>query len=161
MSRPSEFTQEIADEICERISSGESLRAICYSDHMPSKSTVFRWLAADEVFQDQYARARDSQAEALFDEILTIADTPQIGEIRKVKDDGGIEIQTRDMIEHRRLQVDARKWMAGKLKPKKYGERVEHELSGKIETTDSDPRQLSRAILAVLSEAALEDKPEE
>lgn len=125
VGRPSDFTQEIADEICERIADGESLRSICGGENMPNKSTVFRWLAANDLFRDQYARAREAQAESLFDEILTIADTPQVGEKRKVKEDGGIEISTGDMIEHRRLQVDARKWMAGKLLPKKYGDKTQ------------------------------------
>ena len=79
--------------------------------------------------REQYARARESQADAIFDEILAIADTPMVGEKRKVKEDGSVEIQTGDMIEHRRLQVDARKWMAGKLRPKKYGDKLDIEAS--------------------------------
>ena len=129
MGRPSEFTQETADIICERIADGESLRAICSEDEMPNKATIFRWLAANESFSDQYARARETQADSLFDEILTIADTPMEGTKTKVTANG-TEITTGDMIEHRRLQVDARKWMAGKLRPKKYGEKITQELTG-------------------------------
>ncbi len=124
-----EFSQEIADLICERIANGESLRAICSEDDMPNKATVFRWLSADSAFSDQYARARETQADSLFDEILTIADTPMEGQRTKVTDKG-IETTTGDMIEHRRLQVDARKWMAGKLQPKKYGDKITQELTG-------------------------------
>ena len=161
MSRPSAFTQEIADEICERISNGESLRTICLDEHMPGKSTVFRWLSANEAFQDHYARARELQAETLFDDVLEIADDARNDWMeRRGEEDVGWAVNGEN-IQRSKLRIDARKWMAGKLQPKKYGERVEHELSGKLETSESDPRQLSRAILAVLSEAALEEKPEE
>lgn len=84
---------------------------------------VFRWLAANEGFREQYARAREAMADVLFDEILHIADTPQEGVKTKVTADK-TETLTGDMIEHRRLQVDARKWMLGKMQPKKYGDKL-------------------------------------
>src|SRR5688572_25127505 len=112
IGRPSSYTPALADLICERLANGESLRAICNDAGMPDKATVFRWLAAHEEFRDQYARARETQADSLFDDILTIADTPVVGEKRKTLPDGKVEVSTGDMIEHRRLQVDARKWMA-------------------------------------------------
>lgn len=130
MGRPSTFTQEIADRICERLADGESLRSICKDEGMPSTGTVCRWLTENEKLQEQYARARELQADALFDDVLHIADNPQLGEKRKVTSDGKEEISYGDMIEHRRLQVDARKWMAGKLRPKKYGEFKAVELTG-------------------------------
>lgn len=135
MAKATIYSEEVASTICERIAEGESLRAICEAEDMPNKSTVFRWLADNASFRDQYAHARESQADSLFDEILAIADTPQIGEKRKVKEDGGIEISTGDMIEHRRLQVDARKWMASKLQPKKYGDKIDVAHSGDMSVT--------------------------
>jgi hypothetical protein len=72
MGRPSDFTQETADAICEGLIDGKSLRTICAGDDMPHKATVCRWLAVNETFRDQYARAREAQADALFDEILNI-----------------------------------------------------------------------------------------
>jgi len=151
--RPSDFTQEMADLICERIADGDSLRSICDDENMPNKATVFRWLAASKEFSDQYAHARDAQADSLFDDILSIADTPMIGEKRKVKDDGGVEISTGDMIEHRRLQVDARKWMAGKLKPKKYGDKLDLNVAGRIETMPEE--QLDARIAELLGKAGI------
>lgn len=129
MARPSEFSQQTADAICERIAEGESLRAICSGDDMPNKATVFRWLSVFEAFRDQYAHAKEAQAEALADEILHIADTPVMGQ-KSVSKATGVEITEGDMIEHRRLQVDARKWIAAKLLPKKYGEKVTQEHTG-------------------------------
>jgi hypothetical protein len=131
LGRPSTFTQEIADEICERMADGESLRTICSSNHMPRRSTVFRWLAADEAFRDQYAHACELRTDELFDQMLEIADTPQVG-TKSVSKATGIEITEADMIEHRRLQVEARKWALGKMAPKKYGDKVTQEHTGNL-----------------------------
>lgn len=125
--RPSSYNQDTADMICERLSCGESLRSICRDEDSPGLSTVFKWLANVPEFREQYAHAREAQAEALFDEIIEIADTPQIGQ-KTVSKATGVEITEADMIEHRRLQVDARKWIASKLAPKKYGDKIEHDL---------------------------------
>ena len=127
MARPTKFTTALAETICERIAAGESLIAICSEGTMPDKSAVYRWLSQDEDFAGKYRIARELQADSLFDEILQIADTPQIGERTKTDKDGNTETTEGDMIEHRRLQIDARKFMAAKLKPKKYGDRLEIE----------------------------------
>jgi hypothetical protein len=108
--RPSDYSQAIADLICERIADGESLRSICIADDMPNKATVFRWLAAHKEFSDQYARARETQADTLVDEILDIAD------------DGWRE--NGEAIRRSQMRIDARKWMAGKMRPKKYGDKT-------------------------------------
>jgi hypothetical protein len=126
MARPSSFTQEIADLICEGIADGRSLRSICEAEDMPSKSAVFRWLGVNEAFRDQYARARESQADVLFDEILAIADDGKNDTY--VTDEG--ERVNHDVIARSKLRVDARKWMAGKLRPKVYGDKIQTEHSG-------------------------------
>lgn len=123
--RPSDYNTDMASRICEEIASGRSLRMICVSDEFPADRTVYRWLEAHEEFRQQYARARELQAETLADEILDISNTPVIGAKTKTGKDG-VEVTEGDMIEHRRLQVDARKWLAGKLAPKKYGDKVDH-----------------------------------
>lgn len=125
--RPSAFSPEIADLICEEIANGRSLRAICADAAMPSKASVFRWLAQEEGFRDQYARAREAQADALADEILDIADD---GANDTYTDEEGRERTNADVIARSRLRVDARKWIAAKLKPKVYGEKLAAELSG-------------------------------
>lgn len=111
MGRPSDFTPEIADRICERLADGESLRAICSDDDMPATSTVCRWLANNEAFQEQYTHARELQADALFDDCLAIAD--------------GTTLKAKEDVQDRRLQIDTRKWMAGKLKGK-YSDKIKH-----------------------------------
>jgi hypothetical protein len=123
--RPTDYNQEIADKICEAISDGQSLREICKADDMPCKATVFRWLGLHKEFSDQYARAREEQAEALADDIVAIADEEHF--FTKGDDsDGGVEVTfDSTAVARNRLRIDARKWVASKLKPKKYGDKID------------------------------------
>jgi hypothetical protein len=132
MPRASEFTQEIADIICERIADGESLRSICAKDEMPHTATVCRWLAQHEAFREQYARARELQADALFDEILEIADNGEDDWMERKNADGTMTgwVENGEALRRSALRVDARKWMAGKLQPKKYSEKHQLALTG-------------------------------
>lgn len=125
--RPSSFTQDIADEICERLAGKDSLRTICLDENMPHKATVFRWLAVNELFRDQYARAREQQADSMFDEILDIADDASNDYMEKIDADGGNLgwKENGEAIARSRLRIDARKWMAGKLRPKVYGDKLD------------------------------------
>lgn len=133
--RPNSYTQEKADYICQELAEGRSLRKICEDDGMPSAGTVCRWLSESTTFQTQYARAREAQADALFEEVLDIADeecTTVKADKHGSRDDdgnGNTEVVFDSVaVQRNRLRVDARKWMAGKLRPKKYGEKLE--LSG-------------------------------
>ena len=128
--RPSSYTDAIAAEICRRIAERESLRKICADDHMPHKGAVFRWLAAEEngQFRDQYAYAREMQADALFDEAMEIADETS-GDWITTQD--GKRVVDHEHVQRSRLRVDTRKWAAGKLAPKRYGDRLDLKHSGK------------------------------
>lgn len=135
--RPSKYTKEIADEICERIAEGESLRRICLSDHLPNRKTIFHWLLNDTHpgFCDQYRMARDMQAENFADEMNDIADDGSNDYMENVDDQGaviGYKLNG-EHIQRSRLRIDTRKWIASKLKPKKYGDKIEVENSGSIE----------------------------
>lgn len=132
MGRPSTYSDAIADKICERIAtSSDGLVKICEEVGITTE-TAYKWRGQFEKFADKYARARADQAQLLADEIVNISDETQVGEIVTKKGDGSIEIKRADMIEHRKLRIDARKWIASKLLPKKYGERVELEHSGEL-----------------------------
>ncbi len=108
IGRPSDYTQEIADIICERIADGKSLRKVCAEDDaLPDRGTVLRWLAKDEhqEFRGQYARAQDERADVYFEQTMEISD------------DAGAD---RDAIAKARLRVDTRKWVCARMNPKKY-----------------------------------------
>jgi len=134
--RPSSFTQEIADNICARLIAGESLRTICGDDGYPDARTVHRWLASKDerydAFRQQYAHAREAQAETIFDEILEIADDARNDWMERRGEEDAGWVANGEHIQRSRLRIDARKWMAAKLAPKKYGDKVELEHSGQV-----------------------------
>jgi hypothetical protein len=117
LGRPSSYSEEVATRLCQLIADGSSLRKACEQDGMPDRDTVRRWLNDPEMvsFRGRYARAKDEQAEHLAEEIIELADT------------GGGNDTNRA-----RLMVDARKWVASKLLPKKYGERLQADVSGQV-----------------------------
>ena len=127
--RPTIYTDALGDSICERLMDGESLKSICSAEDMPHRSTVFRWIVANETFRDMYARAREEQAETMADEIVSIADE---GETKVIMGNDGTSMVVFDStaVARNRLRVDARKWVAAKLKPRKYGDKVQTEISG-------------------------------
>tara|TARA_R110000868_G_scaffold159192_5_gene387854 strand:+ start:10652 stop:11134 length:483 start_codon:yes stop_codon:yes gene_type:complete len=118
MGRPSIYTDELAATILGRISNGESLRSITMEEGMPNPDTIYVWLLKRPDFAENYTRAREEQADTLADEILAIADeTPD-----SVTDEKGISRTDSGWVTWQRNRVDARKWVASKLKPKKYGD---------------------------------------
>lgn len=108
--RPSKYSDEMAEKICEKIANGRSLRSICAEDGMPTTSTVCKWLNENKEFSEQYARARDKQADYFAEEIIEIADSAEAESAAVAK---------------AKLQIDARKWAASKIAPKKYGDKQE------------------------------------
>lgn len=122
IGRPSSFTQEIADKICELIEQGKSLRQISEIEGMPCKATIMNWCNEKRDFLDQYVRAKEEQAEYLADEILEIADNARNDWMEiNAGDDIGFKLNG-EHVQRSRLRIDTRKWLAGKLKPKKYGD---------------------------------------
>lgn len=128
IGRPSGYSQELAIEICEWISQGKSLKKYCES-HPVTPSMVYRWLLNFEEFREIYTRAREDQADSLADEIIDIADDSEndfidagIGE----KDDGTpiAKMFNSEHVQRSKLRVEARKWIAAKLKPRKYGDNL-------------------------------------
>lgn len=124
MGRPSKFNQPVADEINRRLAKGESLRSICNGSDMPHLSTVMRWLADPDRadFREQYAHAREVQADTLFDECLDIADDAS-GDTKVTE--GGGEVCNTEFVQRAKLRIETRKWMVGKLAPKKYGDKID------------------------------------
>lgn len=156
--RPSVYTPELARLICERIAAGESLRSVCRDDGMPDESTVRAWaLDNTQGFYPQYAKARDIGLDVMADEVMEIADTPERGIKTKTNEKGETETTEGDMIEHRKLRVDTRKWYLSKLAPKRYGDKVAiggAEDLPAIQTT-VDPLELARGVAFILQKGAV------
>lgn len=137
VGRPTSYTPELCDEICAKIASGDSIRTISRDEDMPCAATVFNWLRTHEDFLEQYTRAKEEQADALTEEILDIADdaTNDWMERRNEDDKTTGWYLNGEHVQRSRLRIESRKWLASKLKPKRYGDKqtVEHE--GKIEVS--------------------------
>lgn len=127
-----EYTQEIGDQIIERLADGESLRSICRSEGMPTKANVFRWIANIPEFADQYARAREAQADSLADDIVDIADDGRNDWIEANDPENAGYRVNGENIQRSKLRVDARKWAASKLKPKAYGDKLDLNHGGAV-----------------------------
>lgn len=110
--RPTDYTDEIAAEICKRLAEEEGgLLEVCKADDMPARSTVYLWLSQHQAFSDMYARAREDLGEYVAHmgvKEATSATDAQLG----------------------RLQFDARKWLASKLAQRKFGDKITQEHSG-------------------------------
>jgi hypothetical protein len=118
--RPSIHTHELAKEICDTIAeSNQSLYVLCHKNpHWPCYNAIYEWINDNrQGFGDLYAKAKENQADYLAESILTIIDKPET-----FYDENGNERNDTQMI---RIKVDALKWHAMKLKPKKWGERTQ------------------------------------
>lgn len=149
MGRPSSYTNEIFYEILSKLADGISLKRICSEEGMPGKSSFYRWLDGDNDLseeenrglRDKYARAKEDSADALADDIQDIANDVLTG---KVDPNAG------------RVAGDLKKWSASKLKPKKYGDKIDMTTGGE---SFNDGSSLSNDELrAIISESLKHDK---
>ncbi len=124
--RPTIYTDKLGKEICKRISKGESVLSICRDKEMPVQDTVYNWLLDNDKkeFSENYLRARDSQAEVMFEEIVELSD-------KSVDDIKGDDKSDSARVQARKLQIDARHWHLSKLRPKKYGDKLDMTSDGK------------------------------
>lgn len=118
-----DYSEELALEVCKRVEQGRSLNSVCGDPDMPVRSTFYEWMSAHSWLSDKYARAREKRAEFLAEEIIDIADT----ETDSAK---------------ARNRIDARKWAASKLDPKRYGDKLT--LDGDLKVKMPDDQLESR-----------------
>lgn len=130
IGRPSKYTPEIAQKMCEMLAEGIPLRQICRQEGFPEWRTVYDWMYKDDALGERgtglsaaIARARDLGYEAIAEECLLIADNPLYGQ-KQVMTDQGTATTVEDMLGHRKLQIETRLKLLAKWNPKKYGDRV-------------------------------------
>lgn len=135
--RPTLYTEALADKICDALATcTDGLEVICKrTKGFPSHGSIYTWMWRYPGFLEKYARAREAQAQLSADQIQMIADTQEIGHKVTIKGDGTKETVIADMIEHRKLRIEARKWNAMKLLPKRYSDKVDHNVAGGVEVT--------------------------
>ncbi len=126
MAQQSTYTEELAAEICTRISEGETLRAICREDHMPAWRTVYDWIRAHPDFATRIAHARELGFDAIAEETIEMVDEApercgtQFGD----KVDAGY-------VQWQKNRVEQRLKLLAKWSPKRYGEKIE--IEGKLD----------------------------
>lgn len=128
--RPTIYSDSLADELCRRIAMGESVRAITRDPDFPCMSTFFAWLREKPEFLQLYEIAKDQSADSMVDEMLDIADNAENDWMeRNHPSHEGYQLNGEN-IQRSRLRIDARKWIASKLKPKKYSEKMGVDIAG-------------------------------
>lgn len=123
--RPSKYTQELSDKICHLISTtSKSMRTICNELDIAPQSFL-NWLNDKPEFLASYTRAKEQQADFLAEEIIEIADDSSNDTKVIYKDGKPTEVENTEWVSRSKLRVEARKWAAAKLKPKKYGDKLD------------------------------------
>lgn len=128
------YSLKLAQVICERISSGESVTQICRDDNMPHHRIVYGWLLHEDKkdFLKMYTVAQKIRADVIHDEIFDIADDGTNDWMEKELADGRIiKVPDHEHINRSRLRVDTRKWVLSRMNPKKYGEQLDLTSKGK------------------------------
>lgn len=125
MARPSIYTQKLADRICEALANGKSLRSVCLEKGIPDMSTIFAWIRTNEEFSKQYARACEERTEALAEEVIDLSDDASSVIVGNDKSDNA-------RVSAQKLRVDTRRWIMSKMKPKKYGDKLDLTSDGKV-----------------------------
>ena len=117
----------MADDVCALIADGESLRSVCKRPGMPNTTKVMRWLREYPDFREQYAKAMESRADAVFEELFDIADdvTEEPSAVAKA-----------------RLRIDTRKWALARMSPKKYGDKVTQDIDLKSSDGSMSPTKI-------------------
>lgn len=157
MGRSSTYTDEIASAICARLAEGESLASICGDEHMPAAPTVRGWITDDvNGFAALSARAYSLGYEALAEQCLHIADTPLEGVETSTNEKGEVSEKRGDMLQHRRLQIDTRMRLLGKWAAKRYGDRIQQEVTGADgkDLIPADSTEVARRIAFILAKGA-------
>ena len=117
--RPSIYTKELGDSVCESISNGWSIRTVCTEETMPGLTTVFKWIREIPEFAQQYAQACEERTEAHSEALLEMGEEA-IEKAQEVdpKASGAV-------VQAYKLKADNLKWSMSKMKPKKYGDRLD------------------------------------
>ena len=137
--RPRKYTESLANQVLRRLSEGESLNRIAKSRDMPSRTTVYRWIFDDvDGFRGKYAIAKEEASDAMYEQLMDIC-------------------EEEEDVARARLKVDTIKWMLGKQKPKKFGDKqiVEHDLHSDLpDRLEAAMRRVARTRKAIDQEYA-------
>lgn len=131
------------------------MRQICADDTMPGRRTVHSWLFSNREFQHQYALACELRADEMNDEILDIVDDGQNDWMDKKLNNGEtIEVVNHEHIQRSKLRAETRKWILAHMNPKKYGEKIQQEISNPDGSLTMTPEQRAVRLAAIAAKAS-------
>jgi hypothetical protein len=149
--RPSEFTDEIFQQICDRMAEGKGLREICRDPDMPSRTTFLRWIEKDTGRENKYTKAREALMDWYAEEILEIAWDDSQDTIPATKTKAAR--CNNEWVQRSRLKVDTIKFLMAKLHPKRYGDRLPETEGAKdadahrMQISWKEPERIERIII--------------
>lgn len=122
--------QKIITDICNNVIENKISFNEAVSVSEISLISFYQWISKDKELQNLYNYAREIRSDILFEEIIEISDTQELGEEETVEyDDAGKIVSTKlkkgDMLRQRELKINARKWVVAKMQPKKYGDKLD------------------------------------
>lgn len=127
-----EAKRAVQELIIDDISEGITLSEICRREGMPKRRTVYDWIDADPEFAKRMDRAREMGCDALADEEIEIADDGSNDWMRRAGKDGAEEwVANGENVQRSKLRIWTRQELRKKWHPKKYGDKVTAELTGK------------------------------
>jgi hypothetical protein len=132
MGRPSSYRPEIGDDLCQWIQSGKSLNRWCKENGIAA-STVYKWLRERADFRDSYTRAHGDRADTLVEDMIDIADRAE----------SASDMTT---VVALKLMIETRKWIAERMRPDKYGNRLQVEQKGHVTFQLGVPRRSAEVI---------------
>lgn len=115
-----EEREQAFKKVANRIQNGEALRNIL-KDMRLGVNTFYAWLDKYEDLRERYARATDIRADKIFEEIIAIADDSTHDELITEK---GVQFNS-EYARRSQIRIDARKWVLGKMRPSKYGDKLD------------------------------------
>lgn len=138
LGRPTGYTYQLAQQICERLSTTDrGLQDICGDNDMPGKSTVWRWLSQYPEFWEMYTRAREFQTEIMYDEMERIAlePLPETDVFDLLGNNVGSAVNgsvAMAEVQRRKLIIDVIKFKLAKLQPKRFGDNKNMSIDVKV-----------------------------
>ena len=121
LGRPSiPFDPVVAAEVIDIVKQGRGMLAVSRLPGMPGHEVLWRWMDEDEGFANAYRRARAAQADSLADEVEIMAEA----EPRTYTDDKGVVRVDPGWVAWQRARAESKRWLASKLLPKIYGDRI-------------------------------------
>tara|TARA_R110002051_G_scaffold323069_1_gene415556 strand:+ start:22 stop:468 length:447 start_codon:yes stop_codon:yes gene_type:complete len=135
--RPSIYTDDIADLICECIAEGKSMVSIGKKPGMPKPRTVYRWIRENPEFRHNYENAKEDQADMFVEEMRDISLSADS-----------------DSVQVARLQIDVMKWTASKFKNKRYGDKLTTDNTNTTNLDNLSEEELDKKVKALINAAS-------